>query len=38
MNYLMTLVPSHVAVWLDPVLTSIGLVGGTFLLVKGLRK
>lgn len=38
MDYLMSLVPSHVAVWLDPVLTSIGLCGGTFLLIKGLGK
>ncbi len=34
MDYLMSLVPSHVAVWLDPVLTSIGLMGGLFILTR----
>ncbi len=38
MGYLMSLVPDHIAIWLDPMLTSIGLVGGTFLLVKGFEK
>jgi len=37
MDYLMQLFPVTVAVYLDPILTSCGLVGGLYLLATQLR-
>ena len=38
MDFLMQQLPASVAVYLDPILTSCGLVGGLYLLVTNIRK